>query len=93
MLTIWSGEKQLVVTRLEKKGRWILSSGGKVETNTPLPLHAGHQRLRVRVRSADENQPFEQEAWIDGDFPAGGALRLMIEFPADQIQLRLVQAL
>jgi serine/threonine-protein kinase len=87
-LSISSDGQELEMTMLEKKGIWFASSGGRVENQTPLVLPAGTRRLRVRVRSNDENKPFDQEASIEGTFPESGALRLKIEFPKNQLRLR-----
>jgi len=87
-LSISSDGKDLDMALLEKKGIWFASSGSKVENETPLALPAGSHQLRVRVRSNDEKKPFDQEASIEGTFPANGSLLLKIEFPKDQLRVR-----
>lgn len=87
-LSISSDGKDLDMALLEKKGIWFASSGSKVESETPLSLPAGSHQLRVRVRSNDEKKPFDQEASIEGTFPANGSLLLKIEFPKEQLRVR-----
>jgi hypothetical protein len=87
-LSISSDGKDLDMALLEKKGIWFASSGSRVENETPLRLPAGAHQLRVRVRSNDEKKPFDQEASIEGTFPANGSLLLKIEFPKEQLRVR-----
>ena len=91
ILSISSDGKELDTTVLEKRGIWFASSGGRVESQTPLELPAGLHQLRVHVRSNDEKKPFDQEASIEGTFPELGSLRLKIDFPKDQLRLRWVE--
>lgn len=86
MMRITSGNREIVATKLEKRG--ILSSGQKAGTTVPLPVGVGIQRLRVHVKSNDDGDPFDQVAFIEGTFNDGDVRRLIIEFPDHILRLR-----
>jgi len=85
-LQVFLGEQKLVETQIEGKFRMFRSRGGTYRTSGSVA--AGDHQVRVRVVSDDVKEPFDQEAVIEGSFPADGARKLIVEFPNKQLTLR-----
>ncbi|MGH9861033.1 MAG: hypothetical protein ACRD5F_13515, partial [Candidatus Acidiferrales bacterium] len=91
-LQVFLDGQKIIDSPLEAKYRPLrFSRGGKYETDGPVPPGKHQVRVRVTSRDEDEKEPFDQQATIDGDFTAGAARRLLVEFPRRRLTLRWKQ--
>lgn len=91
-LQVFLDGQKIIDSPLEARYRPLrFSRGGKFETGGPVPPGKHQVRVRVTSRDEDENEPFDQQATIDGDFTAGAARRLLVEFPRRRLTLRWKQ--
>jgi serine/threonine-protein kinase len=77
-LEVFLGERSIVNEELAGKANFWGNVGGRLEAAGPVA--AGTYDVRVRVVSTDRQDPFDEEAAIEGEFSADTTRRLRIEF-------------